>query len=210
MTMLVPLLMILAGAALMAYGLFIFYAWLPILYGLVGFEIGILLGNWMTGDVGWGAIALGIVGALILGVSSYFLEPLRRVLLGVSAGFMLGLAVAELLGLENLFGGIIGLLLAVAFGVAGGGVVPRLFDKFVVAVSAVGGAAMVMNGAHFLFPGIALFDRSTEGLLPSLLAIVLAVIGIIWQMMNIANWLESLGVIAGAPNGDGKSSTKAD
>lgn len=210
MAILVSLSMILGGAALMAYGLFIFYAWLPILYGLIGFETGILLGNWLIGEISWAVIVLGIVGALILGAASYFLEPLRRVLLGVSSGFMLGLAIATLLGLQNSVGGIVGLLLATIFGFVGARVVPRWFDMFVVAASAVGGAAMVMNGAHSLFPGIALFDRSTGGFLPSLLAFVLAAIGMIWQVKNISYWFNSLGVTAGSHGGDGKRPTKAD
>ena len=210
MTTLGALLIIMAGAALMSYGLFIFYAWLPILYGLVGFEVGILLGNWLTGGSGWIAIGLGLFGALILGAASYFLEPLRRTLLGVSLGVMLGLAVAALLGLENTIGGIIGLLLAAVLGFAGARVVPRVFDSFIIGASAVGGAAMVMTGAHYLFPGVELFDRSAGGLLPSLVAFGLAAIGIIWQMKNIANWLDSLGVMSGAQTGDAKSSTKSD
>lgn len=199
--------MILSGAALMAYGLFIFYAWLPILYGLIGFEIGVLLGSWLIGEVSWIVIVLGIVGALLLGGASYFLEPLRRILLGVSSGFMLGLAVAMVLGLDNSVGGIAGLVLATVFGFVGARVVPRWFDIFVVGASAVGGAAMVMNGAHSLFPGIALFDRSTGEFMPALLAFVLAVIGMIWQVRNISYWLNSLGVAVGARDGDGKAAS---
>jgi hypothetical protein len=36
-------LLILCGLAVMAFGLFLFYAWLPILYGLFGLDIGLLL-----------------------------------------------------------------------------------------------------------------------------------------------------------------------
>ena len=39
----------------------IFYAWLPFLCGFVGFDIGLLLGRWMTGDIGITEIVLGVV-----------------------------------------------------------------------------------------------------------------------------------------------------
>ena len=64
--MLGVILLILAGLAIMAYGIFIFYAWLPLLYGLFGLEIGLLLGRSLTGDTGVLAIILGAVGAVIM------------------------------------------------------------------------------------------------------------------------------------------------
>jgi hypothetical protein len=106
------------------------------------------------------------------------------------------------LGLGNSLGGLVGIILAAVFGYAGGIAVPRVFDRIVVAVTAVGGAAMIMNGAHYLFPGIALFDRSAGGLLPTLLAIALALIGVSWQMKNIANWLKGAGLVADRNQGD--------
>ena len=63
MSVLGAILLILAGLAIMAFGIFLFYAWLPVLYGLFGLEIGLLLGRSLTGDVGLVAIILGIVGA---------------------------------------------------------------------------------------------------------------------------------------------------
>jgi hypothetical protein len=202
MSTLGALLMILAGAALMAYGLFIFYAWLPILYGLLGFEVGALIGNWITGDVGWLAIILGVIGAILLGGASYLLEPFRRILLGVAAGFMLGLGIANVLGIASSLGGLVGIILAAVFGYAGGIAVPRVFDRIVVALSALGGAAMIMNGANYLFPGVALFDRAAGGLLPSLLALALALIGVSWQMKNIASWIAGSRPVANQKPGD--------
>jgi hypothetical protein len=94
MSVLGAILLILAGLAIMAFGIFLFYAWLPFLYGLFGFEIGLLLGRALTGDVGLLAIILGIVGAVILFGATYFLEPYRRILLGLSAGALIGLSIA--------------------------------------------------------------------------------------------------------------------
>lgn len=99
MSVLGAILLILAGLAIMAFGIFLFYAWLPFLYGLFGFEIGLLLGRALTGDVGLLAIILGIVGAVILFGATYFLEPYRRILLGLSAGALIGLSIATVFGL---------------------------------------------------------------------------------------------------------------
>ena len=58
MSVLGALLLILAGLAIMAFGIFLFYAWLPVLYGLFGLEIGLILGQWdrrhrAAGDHPW-------------------------------------------------------------------------------------------------------------------------------------------------------------
>jgi hypothetical protein len=79
MSLSIGLLMVLTGLAIMAFGLFMFYAWLPLLYALIGLDIGLLLGPAFTGDVGTTAIVLGLASALILGAASYILEPYRRV-----------------------------------------------------------------------------------------------------------------------------------
>ena len=46
------MLLILCGLGIMGFGLFIFYAWLPLFYGLLGFEIGLLLGLITVAAVG--------------------------------------------------------------------------------------------------------------------------------------------------------------
>jgi hypothetical protein len=61
-----------------------------------------------------------------------------------------------------------------------------------VSASAFGGAAMLMAGAHALFPGVMVFDRASGGTLPALVTIVLAVLGIGWQFKNIAAAIRSV------------------
>ena len=113
-------LMILTGLSIMGFGLFMFYAWLPLLYALIGFDVGLLLGRASTGDVGTTTIVLGLAGAIILGVASYILEPYRRVLLGVSSGILFGLSVAAAFGLDGWLGGFFGRVLALVCGAMGG------------------------------------------------------------------------------------------
>ena len=185
------LLMVLTGLAIMAFGLFLFYAWLPLLYGLVGLDIGLLLGRWLTGDVGAVAIILGILGAVALGVASYALEPYRRVLLGVSGGVLLGLALAAMFGLEGGAGGFFGIILAAILGVIGGFVVPRFFDAFIVVASAISGATMVVAGTHFILPALGLLDGTGGSILARLLTFILAAVGMGWQFSNITKWIQS-------------------
>ena len=189
MSVLGATLLVLAGLAIMGFGIFLFYAWLPFLYGLFGLEIGLLLGRWLTGGIGLVAIIFGIVSAVILFCAAYFLEPYRRILLGLSAGAMVGLSIAAIFGLDHFLGGVIGVILAVVGAAIGAIIVPRYFDAFVIVSSAFAGAAMVLAGAHWLFPGVGLFDRAAGGLLPALELFVLSVIAIAWQFKNIVAWV---------------------
>jgi hypothetical protein len=181
----------------MAFGLFLFYAWLPILYGLFGLEIGLLLGQWLSGEVGLLAYTLGIVGAVGLICATYLFEPYRRVLVGFSGGALITLSLAYLLGLDHLMGGIVGTALVVAGGLVGAIIVPQVFDSIIIAASAFGGATMAMAGAHLLLPGVGLFDRVAGGLPPRLMTIVLTAIGIGWQFGNIEKWVQHLPALGG-------------
>lgn len=183
------ILMIVTGFAIMAFGLFLFYAWLPLFYGLFGLEIGLLVGRSLTGTVGATAIILGIAGAILFGAASYFLEPYRRILLGVSGGMLLGLSLAALMGLDGRLGGFFGTILALICGLIGGFIVPRYFDSLIIAASAFGGAVLVMAGANLILPGVGLFDRAAGGVVPALITLALAIAGVSWQLSNIAKWV---------------------
>lgn len=184
-------LVIVTGLAMMGAGLFLFYAWLPLLYAIVGFDIGALLGQWMTGDMGILAITMGVIGAVVLGLASYYLEPFRRILMGISAGVLMGLTLANLFGFDGRMGAAFGTVLAILFGVVGASVVPRYFDLFVVVLTAVSGATLVMSGAHSIMPGVAIFDMASGGRISYLLSLALAAVGIVWQFSNIQKWLQA-------------------
>jgi hypothetical protein len=194
-------LLILTGLAILSFGLFLFYAWLPLLYAFVGFDIGLLLGRSLTGDVGTTAIVLGLAGAIALGAASYFLEPYRRILLGVSGGVLVGLSLAAALDLDTMLGAVMARLLVLICGVLGGILVPRFFDAFVIGSSAFSGAVMSIIGAHHLFPNLGLFDIETGGPLPTALAVVLTLLGVIWQSKNIAKWAGVLPISDRGPLG---------
>jgi len=183
------LLLILTGLGIMTFGLFLFYAWLPLLYALLGLDIGIIVGRMITGEIGPLAIGLGIAGAVALGAASYFLEPYRRILLGVSGGFLFGLSLGTALGLESVMGGLFMRALAFACAIAGGILVPRFFNPFVIGASAISGASLIMTGLHELAPGIRLFDSASGEPLAVAALVILALVGVGWQAKNISSWI---------------------
>jgi len=184
--------MILTGLVIMSFGLFIFYAWLPLLYAIVGLDIGLMLGRWLTGDVGAIAIILGIAGAILLGAASYFLEPYRRLLLGASAGVLFGLSMATAFNLDTVLGAVLASILILLCGVLGAAFVTRFFNAFVVGASAISGATMAVAGVHHLLPSLGLFDLASGDFLPRALTLLLAVLGVIWQAQNIGKWAQLL------------------
>lgn len=200
MSLIGSLLMILTGLVIMAFGLFIFYAWLPLLYAIVGLDIGLMLGRWLTGAVGAIAIVLGIAGAVLLGAASYFLEPYRRLLLGASAGVLFGLSMATAFNLDTVLGAFLAGILILLCGVAGAAFVARFFNAFVVGASAISGATMAVAGVHHLLPSLGLFDLASGDFLPRALTLLLAVLGVIWQAQNIGKWAQMLPLNDGSPD----------
>ena len=185
-------LMIGAGLGLMAFGLFLFYTFLPLFYGIFGLALGYRLGMVITGHesgaVGWFEFILAIVLAVAAALAAYYLEPIRRALAGILVGGGIGLAIGDMLGV----GKVIHLVIAAAG--AGGGALLALwiFDQLIVIASALAGAALVMDGAFLLLPGLSLLDRNQvfwrQGWLPLLVWIAIAAAGSVWQFANLRKW----------------------
>jgi hypothetical protein len=182
------LLLVLTGTAMMGFGLLIYYAWLPVLYGLVGLDLGLLLGTWLTGGMGVTAIVLAAVGAVALACLAYMLEPFRRIFLGLSAGALFGMALADLVGVNRLIGGAQPHVFAIAGAVIGAVLVPWMYRPFIVITSAFAGASMAITGAGLIFPGSGVFDHGSGSFLPSLLILFFGLFGVSWQMKNISKW----------------------
>jgi hypothetical protein len=192
MPFLAGIVFVVTGLAFMLFGLFLFYAFLPLLFAFIGFDIGVLLGRWLTGGIGLIAIVLGMVAAGILAVASYSLEPYRRILLGSSSGVLVGLSLAAGLGLEGWFVGFLNLFLILAGGLIGGVLVLYFFDVFVVVATAFGGASLAVAGAHLLLSG-GLYD-GIGGFWSSVLIMIMAAVGMTWQLSNISKWVQWLPV----------------
>jgi hypothetical protein len=147
----------------------------------------------LTGGAGITPFVLGIVGAIVLGLASYFLEPFRRIMIGVSGGMLFGVSLSALFGLDSMLGGFFGTLLALVCGLVGGFLVPIFFDLFVIAVSSFAGAVLAMTGANLLLPGVGIFDRAGGAFIPMLLTLILAGVGAGWQVGNLKAWIERFG-----------------
>ena len=129
------ILLILGGFVIMAFGLFLFYAWLPFLYGLFGLDIGLFLGKWFCF---WHyrrsrSCRCGV-----------FLRALPAPSARLCGRCAACLRLASLLGLNSSFGG----LLVIGGGLIGAMIAPKFFDSFIIAASAFGGATLVMEGAR--------------------------------------------------------------
>lgn len=193
MDILLGILLIVWGLGLMAFGLWVFYALLPLWYGMFGGLLGFFIGAWITGETtGWfGSIliwTLAIVGAVLFAVLAYQLEPFRRVMAGLIMGFSLGSLLAIFFGggafFTILFGGIGALIFAV--------LVPLFFDPMIVVGSSFSGAALVMDGALLILPFLGWFlDRGSGNFLPILAYIVLGAIGLGWQLSNLSRWVQA-------------------
>lgn len=166
------------GLALAGFGLPIFYAWLPAFYVLGGFELGLLLGNWIFGVSGSTPIILGLLGAAIAGVA-YFLAAPRRLVIGYLGGSLAALSLLSLLGPNEGIGWILGAILIMG-GCAIGVTIPsRFLDLFVISVSALCGAALIVIGAKLLLSVSG--TPISGGMIPMLLAASFTIIGIWFQ-----------------------------
>jgi hypothetical protein len=180
------ILLVLCGIGIMGFGLLMFYAWLPLLYGLFGLEIGLLLGRWLTGDVGVLAFALGLALAAAAAAAAYYLEPYRRALVGFMGGVVLVLAILSILGMDRMIASFSAMILAAVGGVLGATIALRYFDVFIVVASAFGGAALIVTGAQLILPTP---TEPSGSILPTLLTVILGTFGLRWQIGNIASWV---------------------
>jgi hypothetical protein len=189
-----------AGLGVMAFGLLIFYAILPLFYGLVGLAVGYWLGEAIASLLpitsGWLPLVLAIGGAVGLGLVSYLVEPFRRGLLGIGLGASVGFAIAQALGLNP----VISMLVALIGCLVGIPLVLWAFDPVVIVASAIAGGAAVLDGVHLIAP-LNILDRSlilsSGRAIPLLLWLTFAVMGALWQFRSLAVWRETHPALGG-------------
>jgi len=193
-TILGGILMILFGLVLLGLGLWAYFTVLPFFYGILGATIGYWLGmailNGTPNNPGWLAWVLAFVFLVLFAVLAYFIDPIRRILAGVSAGAALGLAIAY--GFDA--GNFIRIILAVAGGVVGGLLIAILYLPLIIVGTSFAGAALVMDGVNLILPGLIFFDRTTietGNIWPWIIWLVIGVVGSAWQFTNIAKWAEA-------------------
>ncbi len=169
-----------------------FYAFRLIFYAFIGAGIGVWFASLFTGSTtGFLPLVFGIIGAIVFALLSNFLAPFARLLLGIAGGALVGLAIASALGL----GSFLSVIFAVVGAVIGVFAVALFFDPYIIAISAIGGAGLVMDGINELLPGMNMFNRMTiadGGFLPLIIWIVLAAVGLGWQFANIRKWVNAV------------------
>jgi hypothetical protein len=194
------LLLIASGLALVLFGLYLFYAWLPLLFGFLGFDSGLLLGGRLFGD-GVVAIICGIVVGIIVASATYVLEPYRRVVVGYLGGSLVALA---LLGLDRSNGGIFVAVVAVCGGVAGALLAAKFLDYLLIATTACGGAALSSLGAQALLAPTA--APAGDSSLAFILTAALTLVGVIFQLRHLHGWVPAAPLTNAAPEDAGSRS----
>ena len=140
-------------------------------------------------------IAIGLLllfaigGAVVFAAAAYLLEPYRRILVGVGLGSLFGGLIASALGLTGFFG----VLIMVLAGVAGAMITVVVFDTFIIASTALGGAGLAMDGLHLILPSLGMVNRSAishGSIAPLLIWSILGGLAIGWQYSNIGRWVD--------------------
>lgn len=195
---LIGLLALLIGLGFVFYGFGLFLILLPIWGFFVGFLFGANIVHWFFGEnlpflattTGW---VVGFFVGLLFAVLSYLYYWFAVVFIGASVGYAAGLGLLAWLGNggDNLVGFIVGLVGAVI--VAAIVVVLRVPKYLIILLTAIGGAFAAIAGLALIFDRLKL-SQMDPGLLGSLravqdlnwlwplAAVVLAVIGIVYQM----------------------------
>ena len=191
--------LIFVGLAAMGFGLFLFYALLPLFYAFFGVGVGYWFGSLLTGappgDANLVKLLFAIGGAVLFGGSAYFLEPFRRILIGIGLGSLVGGLIASAIGLT----GFLGAVIMIVAGVIGAGITLAVFDPYIIVASAVGGAGLAMDGVHLIFGFTGILDRTAiadGAILPLVVWVVAGGVGMGWQFKNIARWTVKAGPAA--------------
>lgn len=187
------LLLILAGLGAMGFGLFLFYAFLPVFYAFFGIGVGYWLGALLTGS-GEGEMSLikllfGLGCGVLFAGAAHYIEPFRRILIGIGLGSLIGGLIASAIGLT----GIVGTIIMVAGAVIGAGITLAAFDRFIIIASAFGGAGLAMDGLHLIFRNVDILDRTGGGTIPLVIWVFVGALAMSWQFMNLAKWAKNTG-----------------
>jgi hypothetical protein len=198
----VGLLAIIIGAAWAFYGMRLFIVLLPIWAAFFGFLVGAELGQDLFNQTFLGTVTswvIGIVFAVIFAVLSYFWYYAAIVIAVGALGYALGVGFFEWLGFgTGLIAIIVGLVLAVIFAIAAFLLaVPALLVIF---VSAVTGAAAVVNGVLIFFGRIKVEDLNsgivggllTDTAIGTILWVVIAVAAILYQFRLVGRTVTSI------------------
>jgi hypothetical protein len=198
----VGLLAVVIGAAWAAYGLKFFTILLPLWAFLFGLLAGAQWGQDVFGQGFFSTILSWIIGfgfGLFLAVISFFWYYAAIVILGGALGYTLGVGLMDWLGIDaQVLGILVGLIVGAVF--AFGTFVLGVPAFLVIYISAISGAAAVVNGVLILF-GIIKLEDLDSGLFRGLLTngavgiiawIALSVVAIVYQLRDVGRMAASI------------------
>ena len=169
--MLAPIVLVIAGLVLAFAG----RRFLWLLIGIAGFMLGYTLATIFL-PAGLFALLIGVVIGLI---GAFLATRFVKLFLYIAGFVLMGVVLMAIGGVFGLNGLVIQLLLFVVGGVIGLALVKFAFNLSIIVISALGGAAMVMQGLPALL-------NTDPGPLNLLIGIVVAVAGFIvqWQFLK--------------------------
>jgi hypothetical protein len=198
----VGLLAVVVGAAWAAYGLKFFTILLPLWAFLFGLISGAQWGQDVFGQGFFSTVLSWIIGfgfGLFLAVISFFWYYAAVTILGGALGYALGVGLMDWLGIDaQILGILVGLIVGAVF--AFGTFVLGVPAFLVIYLSAISGAAAVVNGVLVLFGVIKLSDLESgffNGLLTNGIVgigawIALSVVAIVYQLRDVGRMAASI------------------
>jgi hypothetical protein len=199
---LVGLLAIGAGAAWAFFGLRFFAILLPIWAFFFGLTAGIDFASTIFADgiigttISWG---VGLVFGIVLALISFFWYYAAVTILGGALGYALGVGLMDWLGIDaSILGILVGLIVGAVFAFAT--FVLGVPAFLVIYLSAISGAAAVVNGVLVLFGVIKLSDLEsgffsgllTNGVVGIIAWIALSVVAIVYQLRDVGRMAASI------------------
>jgi Domain of unknown function (DUF4203) len=198
----VGLLAVVVGAAWAAYGLKFFTILLPLwafLFGLIG---GAQWGQDVFGEGFFSTVLSWIIGfgfGLFLAVISFFWYYAAVTIMGGALGYALGVGLMDWLNIDaQILGILVGLIVGAVFAFATFALGVPAF--LVIYLSAISGAAAVVNGVLLIFNVIKLDDIEsgffngllTNGVVAIIAWIVLSVVAIMYQLRDVGRMAASI------------------
>lgn len=178
-TLVIAVLSIGLGLAACFMGYQLFRVLLPFLAALYGYNVA---AGWFSPEAWLWPIIVGLLVGAVFALLAYFLWSLTVGIGGVALGFGAGTQLAVFLGLGGMLAPIIGIVIAVIFGI----MFFSARDILVMASTALGGAGLALTGLAVLLPGLLGWLANSSNFITFILTIVLATIGFGAQYRTMA------------------------
>jgi hypothetical protein len=178
-TLLIAVLSIGLGLAACFMGYKLFRVLLPFLAALYGYNVA---AGWFSPEAWFWPVIVGLLIGVAFALMAYFLWSLTVGIGGVALGFGAGTQLATFLGLGGVLAPVLGIIVAVIFGI----MFFSARDVLVMASTALGGAGLALTGLAVMLPGLLGWLANSSNLITFVLTIVLAASGFFFQYRSVA------------------------